>query len=91
MKQRKIGESFPTFNAFIISLALYIALLGFIVHNGQTDTPSALAIIAYNVRGHGNPEENKVKINTDGTLEITKTVLSTYNVYVEYYNDTEIT
>lgn len=65
--------------------------LAFIVHNGQADTPSALALIAYNVRGHGNPEENKVIINTDGTVALTKTVLSTYKVYVEYYNDTEIT
>ena len=41
MKQRKIGESFPTFNAFIISLALYIALLGFIVHKAGTATQVA--------------------------------------------------
>ena len=41
MKQRKIGESFPTFNAFIISLALYIALLGFIVHKAGTATQIA--------------------------------------------------
>ena len=38
MKQRKIGENFPTFNAFIISLAIYIALLGFIVHKAGTAT-----------------------------------------------------
>ena len=41
MKQRKIGENFPTFNAFIISLALYIALLGFIVHKAGTATQVA--------------------------------------------------
>ena len=41
MKQRKIGENFPTFNAFIISLALYIALLGFIVHKAGTATQIA--------------------------------------------------
>ena len=41
MKQRKIGESFPTFNAFIISLAIYIALLGFIVHKAGTATQVA--------------------------------------------------
>ena len=41
MKQRKIGESFPTFNAFIISLAIYIALLGFIVHKAGTATQIA--------------------------------------------------
>ena len=41
MKQRKIGESFPTFNALIISLALYIALLGFIVHKAGTATQIA--------------------------------------------------
>lgn len=32
MKTSKIGTNFPTFNAFIISLAIYIALLGFIVY-----------------------------------------------------------
>lgn len=41
MKQRKIGENFPTFNAFIISLAIYIALLGFIVHKAGTATQIA--------------------------------------------------
>ena len=41
MKQRKIGENFPTFNAFIISLAIYIALLGFIVHKAGTATQVA--------------------------------------------------
>ncbi|MDY5116090.1 MAG: TonB C-terminal domain-containing protein [Campylobacter sp.] len=41
MKQRKIGENFPTFNAFIISLALYISLLGFIVHKAGTATQVA--------------------------------------------------
>ena len=32
MKTSKIGTNFPTFNAFIISLAIYVALLGFIVY-----------------------------------------------------------
>ena len=41
MKQRKIGENFPTFNAFIISLAIYIAPLGFIVHKAGTATQIA--------------------------------------------------
>ena len=41
MKQRKLGENFPTFNAFIISLAIYIALLGFIVHKAGTATQIA--------------------------------------------------
>ena len=41
MKQRKIGESFPTFNAFISSHARDIALLGFIVHKAGTATQVA--------------------------------------------------
>lgn len=36
MKTSKIGTNFPTFNAFIISLAIYIALLGFIVYKAGT-------------------------------------------------------
>lgn len=32
MKNPKIGANFPTFNAFILSLAIYIGLIGFIVY-----------------------------------------------------------
>lgn len=32
MKNPKIGANFPTFNAFILSLAIYIGLIGFIIY-----------------------------------------------------------
>lgn len=41
MKHAKIGENFPTFNAFIISLAIYIALLGFIVYKAGSAIQNA--------------------------------------------------
>ena len=41
MKQRKIGENSPTPNAFIISLASYIALLGPTAHKAGTATQIA--------------------------------------------------
>ena len=56
--------------------------------------PSAINIVAlyaYTINATGNPEEKEIIISDDGSITFTNTTLSTYKVYVTYYNDTEIT
>lgn len=65
--------------------------LSFLVFDASYRTNSSLSLFAYNISGNGNPQEDKISIGTDGTTTLTKTVLSTYKVYVTYFNDSEIT
>ena len=63
--------------------------LNFLVQ--KTSSTDTVALFAYSISGQGNPVEKKIIISSDGTITFTKTTLSAYNVYVMYYNDTEIT
>ena len=57
----------------------------------KTSSTDTVALFAYSISGQGNPVEKKIIISSDGTITFTNTTLSKYNVYVMYYNDTEIT
>lgn len=48
------------------------------------------ALYAYTIHADSNPEEKEILINSNGSITFTRKILSKYNVYVTYYNDTEI-
>lgn len=65
--------------------------LSFLVQNVFFSSDTTVALFAYNINGYNNPTEKKIIINADGTITFTRKILSTYDVYVIYHNDTEIT
>ena len=82
--RRALGEPFAT------GLNAINKQLSFIVYDSSNSASTHTILVAYRITGVLNPEESKIKINTDGTIELTITKLSAYKVYVVYYNDTEI-
>ena len=64
--------------------------LSFLIQNEADSNDTTAALFAYSISGNSNPIEKKMIISADGTITFTKTTLSAYNVYVTYYNDTEI-
>ena len=66
-------------------------VLAFLMYNSSYSNNSNISLFAYSISGNGNPTEYQITIGLDGTIALTKKVLSAYKVYVTYYNDTEIT